>query len=339
MRKFHAAMFLAGLAVFAAGCRTRTEAPGSAVKAVVNNPTQTRPTWIKSPEAIEGTIVQAWGIEMSEKERWKYLQSMYSMLGGTLVQNTRSLVDQPNELFLLGLDNLSSYLSMKLVEKQAAAEGSNGDHSFDGLGLSSADAGNCFDNDANDWCDFQDSVKTNSLTKANVNAAAMPKSWRKRIMHNIQDIGEYMLLAIDNTVKMPGTDQHAAQFLLDSVFIDTLKGGPVTAEKEQAAWKNVIYTIMMSGGFYLEAPAEGSGTVVATTTPEIPVTPPDTPPPAATGTQDPPVVPPAATGTPDTPDTPVVAPVVTPDTPVVTPEPPVEPATTPDQPATAPTGG
>jgi len=238
-----------------AGCRTSGK--GSELKDdETGGPTQTRPTWIKSPEAIEGTITQAWGISMTDKDRWKYLGSMYSMLGGTLVLNTKSLIDQPNELFLLGLDNLSAWLAQQLVDKQAAAEAGQKDHAFDGLGFSTDDAASCFADDAKDWCDFKDKVTLDMLTKAGADPANLSKQQKKRVMHNIQDIGEFMLLAIDNTLQMPGQNRHAAQYLLDEVFLDSLKGAPLTAEREKAAWKNVIYTIMMSGGFYLEAPAD-----------------------------------------------------------------------------------
>lgn len=235
-------------------CRTASKS-----EALENDqgPAATRPGWIKSPEAIEGTITQAWGINMSSAERWRYLQSMYSMLGGTLVLNTRSLVDQPNELFVMGLDNLSTWLADKLVDKQGQTTGSDL-YLFEGLGFADADASNCFDNDQVPWCDKLDGVKVDSLSAANLTGASLPLAWQKRVMHNIQDIGEFMLLAIDNTLKMPGQERHAAQYLIDEVFLKTLEGQPLSAESERKAWSQVVYTILMSGGFYLEAPADNT---------------------------------------------------------------------------------
>ncbi len=234
-----------------AGCRTNGS---SSTSAGPEGPVHTRPGWIKSPEAIEGTITQAWGININDQDRQQYLQSMYSLLGGTLVLNTRSLVDQPNELFVIGLDNLSTWLSGQLLARQ----GSLGkDYVFEGLGFSTPDAGACFADDSKDWCDFRDDVVLDSLSKAGIDPAALPKEWKKRLMHNVQDVGEFMLLAIDNTLKMPGQERHAAEYLIDEVFLKTLGGAPVTEGTELKAWNQVVYTILMSGGFYLEAPVEG----------------------------------------------------------------------------------
>lgn len=236
----------------AAGCRT---SGSSSTSSGPEGPVHSRPGWIKSPEAIEGTISEAWGINLTDQDRQQYLQSMYSLLGGTLVLNTKSLVDQPNELFVIALDNLSTWLSGKLMEKQAT-QGVT--YVFDGLGFSGPDAGACFKDDARDWCDFRDEVKPDSLTAAGVDPANLPKEWKKRLMHNVQDVGEFMLLAVDNTLKIPGEERHAAEYLIDEVFLKELAGQPLTAEREAEAWKKVVYTILMSGGFYLEAPAEGA---------------------------------------------------------------------------------
>lgn len=243
------------LLVSLAGCRT---ADRSEVLDGDQGPAFTRPGWIKSPEAIEGTITQAWGLPLKNSERWKYLQSMYSMIGGTLVQNTRSLVDQPNELFVMGLDNLSTWLSAKLVQMQIDMATGGESYLFEGLGFATDDVSGCFASDAEDWCDALDGITVTSISAAGLEASALTKDWQKRVMHNIQDIGEFMLLGIDNTLKMPDDDRHAARFLLDEVFVPTLGEGPVTAEKERAAWEAVVHTILMSGGFYLEAPAEAA---------------------------------------------------------------------------------
>jgi hypothetical protein len=95
------------------------------------------------------------------------------------------------------------------------------------------------------------------LSRAGVDTASLSKAWKKRLVHNVQDVGEFMLLAIDDTLKMPGQDRHAAEYLIDEVFLKRLGPGPVTPEAEREAWREVVYTILMSGGFYLEAPVEG----------------------------------------------------------------------------------
>lgn len=247
MNKRMSCLALSALTLLA-GCRTTasrvSEGEGG-------GPTQTRPTWIKSPEAIEGTIHDAWGLRMTDEERFRYLQSIYSILGGTMVHNYRSLVSQPNELFLLGLENLSRWIATQLVAKEAAQANAV----FEGLGFASADAG-CFADDAKPWCDFKDGVTLTSLTDNGLDPSSLSLEWKKRLMHNVQDVGEFMLLAVDNTLKIPGTEMHAAQYVLDDVFLDALQGGPVTAERERAAWERVIYVILLSGGFYLEAPPQ-----------------------------------------------------------------------------------
>lgn len=233
------------------GCRTTSS---QALDGQAGGPTQTRPTWIKSPEAIEGTIHDAWGLEMSDEDKFRYLQSIYSILGGTMVHSYRSLVSQPNELLLLGVENLSRWIAAQLILKEAG----QGNAVFDGLGLASDDGG-CFADDAMPWCDFKDGVKLTSLSDAGVDVDQLSLEWRKRLMHNVQDIGEFMLLAIDNTLKLPGTETHAAQYVLDEVFLDALRGQPLTAQAERAAWERVIYVILLSGGFYLEAPPQTHG--------------------------------------------------------------------------------
>ncbi len=255
MRKITVALVLASVFASPACVQKKPEPTAKVAATPSGGPTQTRPTWIKSPEAIEGTIHDAWGLDMTDEERFRYLQSIYSILGGTMVQNYKSLISQPNELFLLGIENLSSWIALKLEEKEKAAA----DSVFDGLGLSDADAASCFADDTKDWCDFKDGVTLGSLSAQSLDPATLSKEWRKRLMHNIQDVAEFMLLAVDNNLKIPGTETHAAQYLLDDVFLDELKGAEVTPSRESAAWRRVIYVILLSGGFFLEAPPATEG--------------------------------------------------------------------------------
>ena len=235
------------------GCQTRRG--GSFGSDLASIQEGTRNIWIKSPESIEGTITKAWGLTISEQEEWQYLDSVYSLIGGTMVSQHEALVRDPNELFVMSLDNLSGFLAKKLIVQEAMLEGAAQPYLFEGLQLSPPDAG-CFDDDTKDWCDVTDGVKVNSMSTAGLTSTTMTKSWRKRLMHNIQDIGEFMYLSIDNQLMMgDGSGRHSCSYLLEEVFLPALGSGPVTPDLEAKAWEGVIHTILLSGGFYLEAPA------------------------------------------------------------------------------------
>lgn len=235
------------------GCQTRRAGTlGSDLASIQDG---TRNIWIKSPESIEGTITKAWGLTISEQEEWQYLDSVYSLIGGTMVSQHEALVRDPNELFVMSLDNLSGFLAHKLIVQEAKLEGAVQPYLFEGLRLSLPDTG-CFDDDTKEWCDVIDGVKADSLSIAGLTTAALTKAWRKRLMHNIQDIGEFMYLSIDNQLMMgDGSGRHSCSYLLDEVFLPALGTGAVTPEMEAKAWEGVIHTILLSGGFYLEAPA------------------------------------------------------------------------------------
>lgn len=248
---------IAGILVVAVlgvgGCK-QSAPGGSEVKA--GGVPAPRPQWIKAPQTIARTVTVSWGIQMDEMTQNDYIGSVYALLGGTSVATMHSPLAKPNELYVLATERLSSWIAKQLVEKQAAAEGASKRSVFEGLETTAVpDSGNCFKDDAKAWCDYDDDVKLSTLTEKSLTPATLTKEWRKRLMHNIQDVGDFLGLEVDNKLTMEGgAEGHACAYLLDQVFLKSLGEGAVTAEKEKAAWERVVLTLMMSGGFYFEAP-------------------------------------------------------------------------------------
>lgn len=245
-------LILLGIGLVSA-CKPKASSP-SAVKAVSG--VYSGPAWMRSPEVIFGTITKTWGLTVSQDEEAKYLHNLYSMLGGANVTVGKSSVTSPNALYVLAVQNISTWLSAKLMERQGSLEAAKTLYMFSGLQMSAEDTQKCFENDASDWCDFDDGLTTRALSEIpGLEPQRLSKTLKKRIMHNIQDIGEFMLLSIDNNLMIDGTNQHAPAMLLEKVFIPTLGTAPITPDKELKAWEAVVFSILMSGGFFLEAPA------------------------------------------------------------------------------------
>ena len=218
-------------------------------------PTTIRNPYIRSPESIEGTLTKSWEIEISLEEKIKYINPLYDFLGGVKVSQFQSTLSLPNGLYVVAINSLSEFIAKRLIDKQTVYQTVEEDYLFEGTGFSEPDKG-CFEDDSKDWCDYQDNIRVNSLTKQGINPQNLSIEWKKRIMHNIQDIGEFMLLSIDNTLKIPdNSERHAAQYLMEEIFLKALEDGPITLAKEKKAWTDVIHTILLSGGFFL-APAD-----------------------------------------------------------------------------------
>jgi subtilisin-like proprotein convertase family protein len=230
------------------GCKTRS---GQSELRELGGPVKIRNAWLQSPESIEGTITKTWGINMTTAERWRYIRSTYAFLGGTNVASFKGGIDQPNSLFILAISGLSDFVSKQMVQRQLDLEARSEPYLFEGLGLSEANKA-CFNDKSVAWCDALDEVRVNSLSSAGLKARDLDLEWRKRLMHNIQDIGEFMLIDTDNSLVIPdGSDRHAAQYLLEEVFLPHLGEGPITPELEKEAWRDVVYTILMGGGYFV----------------------------------------------------------------------------------------
>lgn len=219
-----------------------------------------RPQWIKAPQVIVRTIRTSWKIEMSEADEASYVGSVYGLLGGTSVATMKSPLSKPNILFVLATERLSGWIAERLIGKQLADQESNRRSVFEGLETASIpDRDRCFEDDSKSWCDVDDGITVGSLASAGIDPASLTKAWRKRLMHNIQDLGDYLGLEVDNLLLVEGSPEgHAVAHLLDQVFLKELAGG-ASAMREQRAWEGVLVALLMSGGFYFEAPLNDQG--------------------------------------------------------------------------------
>jgi hypothetical protein len=247
-KHFLALCVLAGLVACSAG----DDIAGSEAENGTGGPAAIHPGWYKTPEAISETISGAWELSLTNEERAQYIHDVRASLGGVNVAAQGALVEKPHELYALSLHSLSEMLAVRLVKKEAEKEAAGQPYMFDGLGLSEADDG-CYDDDARAWCDGKDEITIGSLTSSAVDPANLSKAMRKRLMHKMQSIGEFFLMAIDDRTTLG--DSHAPAFLLDEVFLPKLREGALSAEQEMLAWQEVVYTILMSGYFF-DLPAD-----------------------------------------------------------------------------------
>lgn len=220
------------------------------------SPDEGRPAWLKSPEVLLGTITNTWSLQINRREKVEYFDSIYPLLGGTMVKSGQVLVKEPNGLYLLAVTKLTQWLSTKLIDQQEDKLRTGEPWMFDGIGAKDPDQ-ECFKDDTKDWCDFEDHVTMTYLT--DLGGKELSLEDRKRLMHNIQDIGEFFDLAIDNLLLMPQSSYaHAPHYLLDEVLIPSFERNP-TAAGEANAWREVVHAIILGGNWFLEAPLEGTG--------------------------------------------------------------------------------
>jgi hypothetical protein len=239
-----------GVAVIVAAC---SAADGSTAESESRSAPEAdvHPGWFKTPEAIAQTITWTWELSLSAQEEDKYLGGLRAALGGVSVAQHGSLVDRPHELFALAANSLGIFLSEKLARKQIEKTQAGEPYLFDGLGFAEPDDG-CYADDAMAWCDAIDGIVIGDLTARRIDPNVLTKEIRKRLMHNMQDIGEFFLMAIDERTMMAG--RHAPEFLLDEVFLPKLREAPLSVEQERAAWQEVVATVLL-GGYFLELPA------------------------------------------------------------------------------------
>ena len=153
----------------------------------------------------------------------------------------------------------------------------------------------CYNDDNVEWCDCRDGIRLNQYYAGDKQRLQTDNRERKRLMHNIQDIGDFLGVAIDNGLPLTNY-QHAPQYLLDEIFIPNLvcpdsaascdgtsdalgecNTDAIIMEMRQNslksrefmdiivnhdaclkkkisdydAWVKVVYTILMSGKFYM----------------------------------------------------------------------------------------
>jgi hypothetical protein len=195
-------------------------------------------------------------------------------MGGTSVVRRSTLLSQPHELYILTLDSLSAWLADKLTAKQMQVEQTSGQadqflfkgFTINGLNVSDkihdpVQCKACYDDDTKPWCDCSDGLTVGALGAAGLKPTTLTTSWKKKLMHNMQDIGDFLMCgvgSIDNnaTVTANGQTTNVAQYLVDQVFIPgwnrELTAGTDAANSERKAWANVIHTILVGQGCFMD---------------------------------------------------------------------------------------
>lgn len=136
---------------------------------------------------------------------------------------------------------MAKWLSEKLLQRQLS-EGKG--YLFDG-GAAPPDRDGCYFS-AVSWCDYDDELElgTYSLTVLPNNAIE-----RKRVMHNIQDIGDFLGITIDNLLLVAGEklpQQHVPQLQTEQSDMPA----------DYRAWRRVVYMLLMSGQFFMRLNVE-----------------------------------------------------------------------------------
>ena len=219
-------------------------------------------SWFKTPEVIKRTI-EGYGIIIEGEAQLLYFDKLSELYDSKNIRQHKTMLVEPNGVYLLALDALSNWLSCKLLAKEDEEQGAI----FSGGWLTVDKEENCdacYNDKGRTWCDCDDKITLDSHF-------AEGEEFQKRIMHNIQDIGEFLNMAIDNKLLVEGF-KHAPDYLYRQVFIPNLdaeiscntiqqesgivdrdgvtkqkKAGPAHLE----AWRKVIHAILMSGPFYL----------------------------------------------------------------------------------------
>jgi len=220
-------------------------------------------SWFKTPEEIKQTI-EGYGIDIDGEDQLLYFDKLAELYGSKNIHQHKTMLVKPNGVYLLALDALSNWLSCKLLAKESEEQGAV----FSGGWLTKNkedDCNACYNNNKREWCDCDDEITLDDHF-------AEGKKFQKRIMHNIQDIGDFLGMAIDNVLPVKGFE-HAPDYLYRQVFIPNLDGEISCSKGQQEtnivnpnehdglakqagpahleAWRQVIYAILMSGPFYL----------------------------------------------------------------------------------------
>ena len=224
-------------------------------------------SWFKTPEEIKATI-EGYGIDISPEDRLIYFDKLSELYGGKNIRQQKVTLVEPNGIYLLALDALSNWLSCQLIVKEKTTK--EGFTFRGGLFTTNQNCDACYADDNEDWCDCDDQITLDSMF------ADQPTSeQRKRIMHNIQDIGDFLNIAVDNEL-LVDSYQHAADYLYQEVFLanrsaefsclaeQQISDGVTRTKREMdeqpatepvvqhyEAWRLVIHAILMSGPFYL----------------------------------------------------------------------------------------
>lgn len=249
----------------------------SASKEESSNTTLKESPYLRAPESILSQIRDVWKINISQADEDKYISNTFRFLGGAVTDRRQAETLIPGPFYVIAVDSLSYWLAPKIIEKQKSCENDKSTSLACGQGLScpfrgrnscsnnNGDAVGCFADSSKAWCDFDDRLSLRGLNEApefkkyfaerNLSSrpfnSALPEptnETKKRVLHNIQDLGEYLLTPLDNvTDTKNGGTRNSAEYLAENVFWPAFRKFP----DEEDAWRQVIYTILVSGGFFM----------------------------------------------------------------------------------------
>jgi hypothetical protein len=278
-------LLLLGL-VASVGCKARN---GASVLRDNGSPRASR--YLRSAEEILAYAEGNWQLRIEPAERDEQFLNMSRFLGGVVQTRGTADIMVPNPFYVVAVDNMSWFLSERILQRQALCE-SSGDKIVKRCGQRDGDAtrgydacpfhgkNDCFSNgpdpspapgcfagDPSAWCNFDDGIRLTSikdsaffreLAKKDVGKgtpwssllpSAPPPELKKRLWHNIQDLGEYLATPLDDLNLVPaGGSEHSADYLLMAVFWPTFR----ETGSEEAAWRQTIYSILVSGGFFMK---------------------------------------------------------------------------------------
>lgn len=225
--------------------------------------------WFKKPAQIEAQL-QQWGIIISEADKELYFSTLGMLYGATNIETQEVLVqDSPVVTYVMALNVVSDWLSRILVEKQVELEENKSSvFMFKGAGIPAAtgvcnksDSSYCFAEHSKDtWCDCDDELSIGRYRLGAAPPDPTSTAERKRIMHNMQDMGEFLGITLDNCSPSPdkGKYQHLPHYLLDTVFLPAFKNPPLVEgtivskkHNEIYAWRKVIHAMLLSGEFFM----------------------------------------------------------------------------------------
>ena len=208
--------------------------------------------WYKTPEEVYATATKSWGISISNREKEEYFKRLAISYGGADHDGKILIGDAPDVLYTLAVARVAWWLAGKLLFKENSdpnmpmPAGLDKDLPVQELFAGGEkDQAGCFADDKQLWCDFDDELTPNTYTQADAEKLKTSHADRKKIMHNMQDMGDFVGVVIDNLTKIKGYD-HLPHYLLDEVFIPHLN-----EEGDRLAWRMVVFSILLRGPFFM----------------------------------------------------------------------------------------
>lgn len=199
--------------------------------------------WYKTPAEIKATIENL-GLYLQQQEENELFIDLGLAYGGSNQHGKVLLGERPTVLYTLAIAKVAWWLSGRLMSNYG---GSYQPEQLFHAGITAPDEQGCFSDTSQQWCDFDDQLKIDTYKLGD--AESLTSADRKKIMHNMQDIGDRLGVIIDNLTTMEGHN-HLPHYLLEEVFIPNL-----TDEGDRSAWRAVVYTILLRGPFFMNLEA------------------------------------------------------------------------------------